>query len=145
MSARRVPAPVRRLARRLRQAPNAPLRVTAPAALLDVLRDGAVPLAAAAAPQGTLRIAVVVPSFRQGSGGHGTTAPTATSRAQRAERRSPARSHASATNDEPAARPPSQKYSGTSQVHTGAFIIPRCTASGISGIRLASSAGASAA
>src|SRR3954451_241805 len=57
------------------------------------------------------------------SGGHGTSAPSATRRATRAERWSPDRAQARATHDEPAAIPPTQKYSGISHVHTGGFII----------------------
>jgi hypothetical protein len=41
--------------------------------------------------------------------GDGPSAPSATLRATAAERSSPARSQASATNDEPAAIPPNQK------------------------------------
>src|SRR3954462_4354949 len=69
------------------------------------------------------------------SGGEGSSAPSATRRAMRAERRSPARSQASATNEEPAAIPPAQKYSGISQVHTGGFIIGPCTSGGGSPVR----------
>ena len=43
------------------------------------------------------------------SGGEGTSAASATLRATAAESSSPARSQASATNDEPAAMPPNQK------------------------------------
>jgi hypothetical protein len=43
------------------------------------------------------------------SGGDGRSAASATLRAVCAERWSPARSHASETNDEPAAMPPNQK------------------------------------
>jgi hypothetical protein len=43
------------------------------------------------------------------SGGHASTVPAATFRAVAADRWSPERSHASATNDEPAAMPPNQK------------------------------------
>jgi len=51
----------------------APVRVTAPPALLEVARDGIVPLAGDPRPSGErLRIAVVVPQFRRGSGGHST-------------------------------------------------------------------------
>src|SRR3954449_3598213 len=64
------------------------------------------------------------------SGGEGISAPSATRRAMRAERRSPARSQASATNEEPAAIPPAQKYSGISHVHTGGFIIGPWTSAG---------------
>jgi glycosyltransferase involved in cell wall biosynthesis len=52
-----------------------PVRVTAPPALLEVARDGIVPLAGGrdGIPAGErLRIAVVVPQFRRGSGGHST-------------------------------------------------------------------------
>jgi O-antigen biosynthesis protein len=50
-----------------------PLRVTAPPALLEVARDGIVPLAPPDGPAPErLRIAVVVPQFRRGSGGHST-------------------------------------------------------------------------
>ena len=59
------------------------------------------------------------------SGGEGASAASETFRASRAERWSPDRSQASATNADPAAMPPNQKYSGTSQVHTGGFIIDR--------------------
>ncbi|HEY8583975.1 MAG TPA: glycosyltransferase family 4 protein, partial [Capillimicrobium sp.] len=45
----------------------------APSALLEVARDGVVPLAAGAGGDtGRLRVAVVVPQFRRGSGGHST-------------------------------------------------------------------------
>ena len=44
-------------------------------------------------------------------------------------------SQASATNDAPAAIPPVQKYSGTSQVHTGACMIGPCTVSGSGPVR----------
>jgi O-antigen biosynthesis protein len=57
----------------LRRREPAPLRVPAPAALLDYLRSGAAPLSAAA-PGESLRVAVVVPQFRRGSGGHKTIA-----------------------------------------------------------------------
>ncbi len=70
------PPDPRRLARRVLGRPEpGPLRVEAPPALLEVARDGAVPLAADAPPLGSggrLRIAVVVPQFRRGSGGHST-------------------------------------------------------------------------
>ncbi len=50
-----------------------PLRVSAPPALLEVARDGIVPLAPGGGPGAQrLRIAVVVPQFRRGSGGHST-------------------------------------------------------------------------
>ena len=54
-----------------------PRRVRVPAGLLDVLRDGPAPLAAlpeGAADGGPLRVGVVVPQFRRGSGGHSTIA-----------------------------------------------------------------------
>jgi glycosyltransferase involved in cell wall biosynthesis len=57
----------------LRRAPRPPLRVAAPAALLEFLREGAAPLSGAAADE-SLRVAVVVPQFRRGSGGHKTIA-----------------------------------------------------------------------
>jgi len=73
----------RDLARRvLGRGDPGPLHVTAPEALLEYLRSGAVPLATtpsagaettgASARTGRLRIAVVVPQFRRGSGGHST-------------------------------------------------------------------------
>ena len=52
---------------------GAPLAVTAPASLLEHRRRGSAPLAAGAADAArspALTIAVVVPSFRRGSGGH---------------------------------------------------------------------------
>src|ERR1700709_1114755 len=61
------------------------------------------------------------------SAGAGISARGATLRAIAAECSSPERSQASATNEAPAAMPPNQKYSGTSQVQTGAFIIGPCT------------------
>lgn len=51
------------------------LRVQVPSALLEVARDGIVPLArdpAALGSAGRLRVATVVPQFRRGSGGHAT-------------------------------------------------------------------------
>jgi glycosyltransferase involved in cell wall biosynthesis len=64
---------LRRLAGRGRPALR---RIAAPIGLLEVLRDG--PVALAAAPgsggDGPLRLAVVVPQFRRGSGGHATIA-----------------------------------------------------------------------
>jgi glycosyltransferase involved in cell wall biosynthesis len=51
------------------------LPVAAPAALLEVAREGIAPLEPQAAdPAGVLSVAVVVPSFRRGSGGHHTIA-----------------------------------------------------------------------
>jgi glycosyltransferase involved in cell wall biosynthesis len=67
----------RRVARRLRGTPPpAPLRPAAPAALLEVRREGALPLdpAPPGAAEGPLRVALVVPPFRRGSGGHSTIA-----------------------------------------------------------------------
>jgi len=65
---------VRDLARRVLRRPDpGPLRVTAPPALTEVAREGVVPLAPrAGAPRDRLRVAVVVPQFRRGSGGHST-------------------------------------------------------------------------
>jgi glycosyltransferase involved in cell wall biosynthesis len=64
------------LARRVLRRPEpGPQRIEAPPALLELARDGVVPLDADAAPPGSagrLRIAVVVPQFRRGSGGHST-------------------------------------------------------------------------
>jgi glycosyltransferase involved in cell wall biosynthesis len=51
-----------------------PLPVRAPEALLEVAREGTVPLAPFAGSRERLRVAVVVPSFRRGSGGHSTIA-----------------------------------------------------------------------
>jgi hypothetical protein len=76
------------------------------------------------------------------SGGDGTSAPSATRRAIRAERWSPDRSQASATNDDPAAIPPNQKYAGTSHVHTGGFISGPCICSGGGPLRARSAAAA---
>ncbi len=59
-----------------REAPG-PLRVGAPVGLLDVLRDGSLPLereGVTRAETSSLSVAVVVPQFRRGSGGHGTIA-----------------------------------------------------------------------
>jgi O-antigen biosynthesis protein len=54
---------------------GAKLRVPIPAALLDVLRDGPAPLAPRRrAGEGALEVALVVPQFRRGSGGHATIA-----------------------------------------------------------------------
>jgi glycosyltransferase involved in cell wall biosynthesis len=60
---------LRRLARR---DALEPLRVPLPAGLLDVLRKGPAPLVPAGPQRATLRVAVVVPTFRKGSGGHAT-------------------------------------------------------------------------
>jgi glycosyltransferase involved in cell wall biosynthesis len=65
----------RDVARRvLRRGEQEPLRVQIPSALLEVARNGVVPLAAPTPLRsaGRLRIAVVVPQFRRGSGGHST-------------------------------------------------------------------------
>ena len=65
---------LRRLAGRDRPAT---VPVEAPLALLDVLRDGPAPLSSEGpgrAGAAGLRIAVVIPSFRRGSGGHATIA-----------------------------------------------------------------------
>ncbi len=66
------------------------------------------------------------------SGGQGAIAASVTLRATAAERSSPARSQASATNDDPLATPPKKKYSGTSHVHTGAWMTGPCTSTGTS-------------
>lgn len=50
-----------------------PLEPAVPGALLDLLRDGPAPLRATCAGE-RMRIAVVVPAFRRGSGGHSTIA-----------------------------------------------------------------------
>jgi glycosyltransferase involved in cell wall biosynthesis len=65
---------LRRAARRvLRREEPGPLRVAAPLALLEVARDGPVALREdRPAPGAPLDVAVVVPSFRKGSGGHST-------------------------------------------------------------------------
>jgi glycosyltransferase involved in cell wall biosynthesis len=61
-----------RLPRRSRPAP---LSIGAPAALLEFLRDGAVAPADGPSPaHGPLRVAIVIPPFRRGSGGHRTIA-----------------------------------------------------------------------
>ncbi|TML04047.1 MAG: glycosyltransferase family 4 protein [Actinobacteria bacterium] len=57
----------------LRRRDRPPLRLARPAALVQFLRDGAAPLSGAA-PGASLRVAVVVPQFRRGSGGHKTIA-----------------------------------------------------------------------
>ena len=65
---------MRRIAERDRPGP---LHVPAPAELLDVLREGPMPLAAAPAEgtaESSLTVAFVLPQFRRGSGGHGTIA-----------------------------------------------------------------------
>ncbi|HEY6761437.1 MAG TPA: glycosyltransferase family 4 protein, partial [Baekduia sp.] len=66
------------LARRLAGGTPAPLTLPRPPLLLEALREGAVPLAPArpgvVAASGSLRVAVVIPQFRRGSGGHKTIA-----------------------------------------------------------------------
>ena len=62
-----------RVLRRLRGTPSAPLAVRVPAALLEVAREGALPLAPRD-PGSSLDVAIVVTSFRRGSGGHSTLA-----------------------------------------------------------------------
>jgi glycosyltransferase involved in cell wall biosynthesis len=67
-------SPLRRIAGRGRTAPR---RVSAPAGLLEVLRNGPVALEPAGSAGGAdarLRVGVVVPQFRRGSGGHSTIA-----------------------------------------------------------------------
>jgi O-antigen biosynthesis protein len=62
------------LARRLQGAP-APLAAPSIPYMLDALRDGPVPLAPATPGESApLRIALVIPQFRRGSGGHKTIA-----------------------------------------------------------------------
>jgi glycosyltransferase involved in cell wall biosynthesis len=62
------------LARRLR-GPAAPLDAPRPPFMLEALRDGAAPLVPRpAADDGPLRVALVIPQFRRGSGGHKTIA-----------------------------------------------------------------------
>lgn len=58
---------------RLRGGEAKPLRLRAPEALLEVVRDGPLPLSGARRdPAGSLRVAAVIPPFRRGSGGHST-------------------------------------------------------------------------
>jgi O-antigen biosynthesis protein len=64
-------AALRRLAGRDRPPP---LRVDAPADLLEVLREGPAPLASRLPEGESLSIAFVVPQFRRGAGGHATIA-----------------------------------------------------------------------
>src|SRR6476646_8852194 len=70
--------PMRARLRRLLGAPGpAPTTVVRPSGLPEVLRDGAAPLSGTAlrrADADALRVAVVVPPFRRGSGGHATIA-----------------------------------------------------------------------
>jgi glycosyltransferase involved in cell wall biosynthesis len=69
-----VPGPLS-LARRLARRPMPQtLPVSAPPALLEFRRHGALPLVAGDPDARVLRIAVVIPSFRRGSGGHSTIA-----------------------------------------------------------------------
>jgi glycosyltransferase involved in cell wall biosynthesis len=64
---------MRDLARRVLGRPDpGPLRVQAPSALLEVAREGVAPLAPPGPRRDRLRVAVVVPQFRRGSGGHST-------------------------------------------------------------------------
>ncbi|HEY3190478.1 MAG TPA: hypothetical protein VGJ70_23505, partial [Solirubrobacteraceae bacterium] len=63
----------RALARLLGRRP-VELSVPVPWALLDVLREGPAPLAGGGAIDGPLRVGIVVPAFRRGSGGHRTIA-----------------------------------------------------------------------
>ncbi len=69
---------LRRAVRRLLvRASPPPLTVSAPRSLLDVLRDGATPLTdegPSRAQADRLRLGLVIPSFRRGSGGHATIA-----------------------------------------------------------------------
>jgi glycosyltransferase involved in cell wall biosynthesis len=65
----------RRAARRLARRPTPlTLPVSAPPALLELRRHGALPLVPGTPDARVLRIAVVIPSFRRGSGGHSTIA-----------------------------------------------------------------------
>jgi O-antigen biosynthesis protein len=57
----------------LKRSTPPPMRVPVPRALLDYQQSGAAPLSAAA-PGESLRVAVIVPQFRRGSGGHKTIA-----------------------------------------------------------------------
>ncbi|WP_354699223.1 hypothetical protein DSM112329_04933 [Paraconexibacter sp. AEG42_29] len=66
-----------RLPRRGGTAEREPRPVRVPPLLLAALRDGAVPLrsdATTVTPDAALRVAVVIPQFRRGSGGHHTIA-----------------------------------------------------------------------
>ena len=66
-----------RLPRLARRRGAAPLRISPPSGLLELLREGPAPLSGAAperAGADSLEVAVVVPSFRRGSGGHSTLA-----------------------------------------------------------------------
>ena len=70
--------PMRARLRRLLGAPHAaPAPVVRPSGLAEVLRDGPAPLSGAAGSRAearSLHVAVVVPAFRRGSGGHATIA-----------------------------------------------------------------------
>jgi O-antigen biosynthesis protein len=57
----------------LKRRTPAPMRIPVPRPLLEFQRDGAAPLSGAT-PGASLQIAVVVPQFRRGSGGHKTIA-----------------------------------------------------------------------
>lgn len=60
-----------------RGGPSGPLRVFVPEALLEVLRESPAPLepgGAEAAGADRLRVAITIPTFRRGSGGHSTIA-----------------------------------------------------------------------
>jgi glycosyltransferase involved in cell wall biosynthesis len=71
----RTPGLARRIVRRVRSVSALePLDVVLPTGLAEVLRDGPAPLHGRAPGAGELAIAVVVPSFRRGSGGHATIA-----------------------------------------------------------------------
>lgn len=64
-----------RLRALLRSPPPGPLRIFTPTGLMDVLREGPAPLERGGVTgDGPLRIGIVVPWFREGSGGHGTIA-----------------------------------------------------------------------
>jgi glycosyltransferase involved in cell wall biosynthesis len=64
---------MRAIARRLLRRSPGPMRLRAPAALLEVARDGPLPLAGQPPnPAAPLHVAAVIPSFRRGSGGHST-------------------------------------------------------------------------
>ena len=68
--------------------------------------------------------------------GAGITEPSATLRATDADHSSPAMSAARATNADPDAIPPSQKYRDISHVHTGGLMNGPCRSSGISPARM---------
>ena len=110
-----------------RRAP--PEQVGADRARDQVAEHGQRPRAHAIGERGLKIAQHVVEALRAARGPGSAAAATAPARRARpgarprAERWSPARSQASATNAEPDAIPPNQKYSGTSHVHTGGFII----------------------